>query len=74
MQRLFSVKEALTDPPTKIQIWAPWMLKFLWNYNNKLQSESMEKTDLEAVAVIDACYDSATSVRSIPKTGEYLYI
>jgi hypothetical protein len=34
---------ALTDPPTRIQIWAPWMLKFLWDYTNKLQSESMEK-------------------------------
>ena len=47
LQRVPSVREALTNPPSTIQTWAPWMLKFSFLFMNDCMKENSNAATLK---------------------------
>ena len=71
LQRVPSVREALTNPPSTIRTWAPWMLKFSFLFMNDCLKENSNATALKNSYMTAHSSPDVAFVPSPPEKGDY---
>ena len=74
LQRVPSVREALTNPPSTIRTWAPWMLKFSFLFMNDCLKENSNATALKNSYMTAHSSPDVAFVPSPPERGDYYHI